>query len=413
MKKLIVVAETCCLLMATSLTAWGADAPQFRGPERDGKFAESGLLKTWPETGPALLWKKEGVGKGYGSAAVVGGIAYVPGMADDNQGYLYALDSTGKELWKASYGPEILDKQATGSRGTPTVDGDRIYLMSGLGVLSCLSQKDGAIIWQVDTLKEFKGEMTQWGMSESPLVDGNKVFATPGGPDASLVALDKMTGKTIWTTTGFSEPSAYCSPTIFTFGKNRILVTMTAKSVVGIEIETGKVLWTHLHETQYDIHAVTPASEGNTIYYTAVYGSGGGALDVSADGATVTQKWLDENLDCQHHGVVLHEGYVYGTGHRNNNKLMCLELATGKLMWSTDLVTQGDVVFADGMLYVYEGPKKGIVTLVKPNPEKFESAGSFTVAAGKDKHWANPTIADGKLYIRYDGALYAYDIAAK
>jgi outer membrane protein assembly factor BamB len=412
MNKCVICCEGLCILLAVSFSAWGTDTPQFRGPARDGVFQESGLLKAWPETGPALAWTAEGIGKGYSSVAVVDGTIFVPGMGDDNLGYLIALDMNGKEKWKVPYAPETLDKQAPGSRGTPTIDGDRIYLMSGSGVLTCLARADGKKIWQVDTFTQFGGQKTDWGISESPLVHGNKVFATPGGPDAGVVALDKMSGKTIWTTKGFGENSAYCSPIIFNFGGRDILVTMTAKSVVGIEEKTGTLLWAHPHETQYDIHAVTPVRAGNVIYYTAGYGSGGGAIEVSADGSSVKQLWLDKNLDCQHHGVVLRDGYVYGTGH-NNGKLMCLELATGKLMWTSDEVTQGDVVFADGMLYVYEGPRKGIVSLVKATPEKFERVGSFTVPFIKDKHWAHPAIANGKLFIRNAGNLYAYEIAAK
>jgi outer membrane protein assembly factor BamB len=397
---------------AVSLSVWAADSPQFRGPERDGIFADTGLLKAWPESGPALLWQFEGVGQGYSSVAVVDGVAYVNGMGEDGQGYLLALDAQGQPLWKVPYGPETQNAQARGSRGTPTVDGDRIYVMSGVGGLSCHNRADGNLIWQVDVMKEFGGAPVSWDIAESPLIHGNLVFATPGGPDASVVALDKTTGKTVWKSQGFSEPSAYCSPNIYTFGGRDVLVTMTAKSVVGVDAKTGKPLWTHPHETEYDIHACTPVVQGSLLYYTGGYGSGGGALEVSADGSIVTPKWSDKNLDCQHHGVVLVDGYIYGTGHKSRG-LKCLELATGKLMWSTDEISQGDVIYADGMLYVYEGPQRGIVSLVKATPEGFERTGSFAVPKARDKHWANPAIADGRLYIRHAGTLYAYDIAAK
>lgn len=398
--------------MAISVGAYAADTPQFRGPNRDGIFPETGLLKSWPASGPELAWMVEGVGQGYSSISEVDGTIYVPGMQDDQRGYIIALDANGKEKWRATYGEETLDRQAPGSRATPTIDGDRLYIMTGRSVLVCMSAKDGKIIWDVDTRDKFGGVSTTWGFSESPLVEGDLVFATPGGKDAAVVALNKMTGETVWTSKGFSEVSAYCSPAIFTFGGNKVLVTMTGKSVVGIDPKSGKVLWSHVHETKYDIHAVTPAVEGNILYYTGGYGSGGGALEVSADGSSVKPLWSDKNLDCQHHGVVILDGYVYGTGH-NNNKLMCLELKTGKVMWSTDEVTQGDILFADGMLYVYEGPKKGVVNLVKPNPEKFERVASFPIPEGKDKHWAFPAIANGKLFIRHNGNLYAYNIAAK
>ena len=398
--------------LAVSVNAVASDSPQFRGPTRDGIFPEKGLLKSWPADGPALAWKVDGVGQGYSSVAVVGGTIYVPGMQDDKQGYIIAVDEAGKEKWRVTYGPETLDNMAPGARSTPTVDGDRLYIMSGRGVLTCMSAQDGKQVWQVDIRNKFNGQTVTWGFAESVLIDGDMVFATPGGPDAAVVALNKMTGDTIWTSKGFGEASAYCSPAIFTFGGNKVLVTMTAKSVDGFDAKTGKPLWSHGHATDYDIHAVTPAVAGNIVYYTGGYGSGGGALEISPDGSSAKPIWSDKNLDCQHHGVVVVDGYVYGTGH-NNNKLMCLEMASGKLMWSTDEVTQGDILFADGMLYVYEGPKKGVVSLIKPSPEKFERVSSFAVPKGKDKHWAHPAIANGKLYVRYAGTLYAYDIAAK
>ncbi|MFA6239404.1 MAG: PQQ-binding-like beta-propeller repeat protein [Candidatus Hydrogenedentales bacterium] len=399
-------------ILVCSASAWGADSPQFRGPDRDGIFPEKGLLQAWPEGGPTLAWKTEGIGGGYAAASVAGDTIYVSGMLEDEVGYIFALDLAGKMKWKAPYGAETLDEKATGARSTPTIDGDRIYVMSGLGVLTCMSTADGKPVWQVEAKKVFGGQDTSWAIAESVLVDGDLVFCTPGGPDASVVALNKMTGKTVWTTKGLSEPHAYCSPDVFQFEGHRVLVTMTAKSVVGIDVKDGAVLWTHKHETDYDIHAVTPVLQGNMLYYTGGYGSGGGMLEVSKDGASVSPIWSDKNLDCQHHGVVVLDGYIYGAGH-NSGSLFCLELATGKVMWNAEEISQAVVVCADGMLYTYEGPKKGIVSLVKASPEKFEKLGSFVVAKGRDKHWAHPAIANGRLYVRYEGVLYAYDIKAK
>jgi outer membrane protein assembly factor BamB len=395
-----------------ALQAGAADSPQFRGPMRDGIFPESGLMKSWPEGGPALAWQANGIGQGYAAAAIAGDTIYVPGMLEDNQGYLFALGLDGKEKWRAAYGPETLDKQATGSRATPTVDGDRVYMQSGLGVITCFSAADGKQLWQVDAFTLFKGVTVEWAIAESLLVDAELVYATPGGPDASLVALNKMTGETVWTSKGLSEASAYCSPAKFSFGNRSVISTFTAKSLVGVDAKSGEVLWVHPHETDYDIHAVTPVAKDNQIFYTAGYNSGGGALEVSNDGATVTQKWITKDLDCQHQGVVLVDGYIYGTA-QHNNDLCCLKWDTGELMWTVSDVTSGNIAYADGMLYVYEGPKRGVVSLVKASPEKFERTGMFTVPAAKDKHWANPAIANGKLYIRHAGVLYAYDIAAR
>jgi len=392
--------------------AHGADSPQFRGPNRDGKFPETGLLKAWPEGGPPVAWVAKGLGKGYASVSVAGDRIYVPGMMDPDQGYITALDLEGDVVGQALYGKETQVKQAPGSRSTLTVDEDRGYFMSGFGVLSCFDTGTGDLVWEVDTLDRFGGKNIQWDIAESLLVDGDRVICMPGGEDAAVVALDKMTGETVWTSKGLSDASAYCSPDIIEHGGRRIIVTMTAKYVVGVDADSGEFLWKHGHETDYDIHAVTPAYADGMLYYTGGYGSGGGMLELSADGTRITPKWADKNLDCQHHGVVLVDGYLYGTGHKKG-QLMCLELKTGKVMWSTREVTQGAVVYAEGMLYVYEGPKRGIVSLVKATPDGFERAGSFNVTQGADNHWAHPTIANGRLYIRHGDALIAYDIAAK
>ena len=391
--------------------AGAADSPQFRGPNRDGRFPEQGLLQAWPEGGPPVAWITSGIGMGYASPSIVGDTIYVPGLLDDNQGCVVLLDLAGSIKSKLPFGSETLDNRAPGPRSSPTIDGNRLYLVSGTGVATCLGIPGGEILWQVNILDRFQGEQIQWSIAESPLVEGDKLICTPGGPDASVVALDKLTGETIWTSKGLSERSAYCTPNVFDMAGNRVVVTMTGKSVVGLNAETGTVLWTHRHETDHDIHAVTPVLEGTRLYYTAGYGSGGGMVELAPNGASVTPKWTDKNLDCQHHGVVLVDGYVFGTGHKNNG-LMCLKLETGELMWKSTDIGQGAVVYADGMLYVYEGPSRGVVSLVKATPDGFARTGTFTVSQGNGNHWAHPTIAGKRLYIRHGDVLIAYDIAA-
>jgi len=401
------------LVTATLLAsvAHGADSPQFRGPDRDGIFPETGLLKTWPEGGPPVIWVAEGLGGGYASVTVVGGRVYVPGMYNGDQGRITTLDLDGNVVGTIDYGKETLDKRAPGPRSTVTIEEDRAYVMSGFGVVTCFNPTSGDTLWQVDTLGRFGGKNITWSIAESLLIDRGNVICTPGGKDASVVALDKMTGETVWTSQGLSDLSAYCSPDVIEHGGRRIILTMTAKYVVGLDADSGEVLWKHGHETDYDIHAVTPVYADGMLYYTAGYGSGGGMLELSEDGASVTPKWRDDNLDCQHHGVILIDGYLYGAGHKSN-RLLCIELKSGKVMWETRDVKQGVVVYADGMLYVYEGPKRGIVSLVKATPDGFERSGSFTVTQGADNHWAHPTIANGRLYIRHGDVLIAYDITA-
>ncbi|MCP4642503.1 MAG: PQQ-like beta-propeller repeat protein [bacterium] len=399
-----------CLLAATM--AHANEAPQFRGPNRDGIFPGTGLLEAWPDGGPTLLWKVTDIGMGYSSATVVGDTIYIAGMVGENEGMLFALGLDGSRKWELSYGEETRDKQAPGARSTLTVDGDRGYLISGLGVVTCFDLPKRAVLWQVDTLERFQGKQIQWTIAESPLIDGENLVCTPGGPDASLAALNKMTGETVWTSKGLSDASAYCSPNLIAHGDRRIIVTMTAKYVVGVDAATGDLLWTHEHPTDYGIHASTPVYADGMIYYSAGSKSGGGMLRLSDDGAQVTSEWKDLNLDNFHGGFVHRNGYIFGTTHRTTKEMMCLELATGKLVWRTEDVTEGAMVYADGMLYVYEGPKAGIVSLIKATPDGFERTGTFTITEGTAKHWAHPTIAGGRLYIRRGELLFAYAIDA-
>jgi outer membrane protein assembly factor BamB len=394
--------------------AEAGDSPQFRGPDRDGNFSDTGLLKAWPADGPAQVWKAEGLGHGYASASVVGDTIYVPGMLDDGQGYIFALNLDGAVKWQAAYGEETQDRQAPGSRSTPTIDGDRGYVISGLGVVTCFSAANGDILWQVDTVERFGAQEIRWDIAESVAIDGENLICTPGGADASVVALNKMTGDTVWTSRGLSDASAYCSPIVIDHGGRRIVVTMTAQNVVGIDAASGDVLWTHAYPTEHDIHAVSPVYSDGMVYYTSSGGRPAGAmLALSPDGSSVTLKWEDTNLNCFHHGVVLRDGYIYGTSEERRGELMCLELATGQLKWRAEEVTLGSVVAADDMLYVYEGPKAGVVSLVKATPEGFTRFGQFTITEGSARHWAHPTIAGGRLYIRRGDLLFAYNIAAE
>jgi outer membrane protein assembly factor BamB len=408
-QRLVILGLAVVLLTGAALAG---DSPQFRGPNRDGIYSEQGLLKTWPEGGPAVAWVAKGIGNGYSSIAVAGDKIYASGMGADETGFVSVLSLDGKVEKTIPYGKETTNDQAPGPRSTPTLDGKHLYIMSGLGVVYCIDLDKGGVLWNVDVLKKFGGENNTWTLAESLLVDGDRVICKPGGVEGGIVALNKLTGETVWAAKGIEDKASYCSPAIVTHNGHRILLTETETLVVGVNPDNGALLWTHPHKTEYNIHAVTPIYSNGLVYYSGGYGSGGGALELSPDGAAVTLKWEDKKLDCQHHGVVLVDGYLYGTGHKTN-QLVCLEMATGKVMWQSKEVKQGNVIYADGMLYVYEGPKSGLVGLVKVSPEGMELAGRFTVTEGNDKHWAHPVIAGGRLYIRHGDALIAYTIASK
>ncbi len=400
-----------CVFFLLVLTVTGfAESPRFRGPEGDGHFNATGLLRSWPAEGPPVAWIAEGFGAGYSSVSVSGEQLFVTGMAEDQQGRLHLLDLHGNHAGRVVYGPETTDEQAPGPRSTPTIDGDRAYLVSGLGVVYALDIINQKVLWQVDIFKRFGGENITWSLAESPLLDGDHIICTPGGRDGVVVALNKMTGDTVWAMNDLQDKASYCSPVLITHNGRRILVTMTATQIVGMDPATGALLWNHGHRTEYDINAVSPVYGNGLLYCSSGYKSGGVALKLSEDGGTVTELWTDKTLDCQHHGVVLVDGYIYGGAHRNS--FVCLELATGTVMWNEKKISQADTVYADGMLYVYEGPRAGTVSLVKPSPEGLDIKGQFQVTAGSDKHWAHPTVACGLLFIRRGDAVIAYNIKA-
>jgi len=399
---------TSVLLLCIAALAVADDVPQFRGQHRDGIFAEQGLLQAWPESGPVEAWAAQGIGGGFSSPIVVGGKIYVTGMLGENAGNLFVLDEATGAIEKTfPYGPETLNDQAQGPRSTPTWNDGRLYFLSGLGVVYCMNAADGGILWSVDMVNHFGAQKILWDYSESLLVERDRVYCTPGGPEALMTALDKNTGEKVWTTKGLVDRASYCSPVLVQHGGRGMLLNATGEYIIGVDADSGSLCWSYHHKVNWDIYS------NNLVYYTAGDGIGGGALEIAPDGNSVMSKWTDTTLDSLHSGVVLIDGYLYGTGYEKGGKLVCLEMATGKVMWETKEVREGALVAAGGMLYVYEGPRKGVVNLVKASPLGFERTGSFSVIKGTGKHWAHPAIANGKLYIRHGDTLIAYTVATR
>ncbi len=381
------------------------DWPQWRGANRDGRSAETGLLKQWPEGGPKLLWSVKGIGVGYASVSVKDGMVYTTGMVGKT-GTLFAFDTDGKKKFAKTYGPEWT-KNFPGSRSTPTIDDALAYVVSGYGNVVCFDAKSGARKWSVDALKKFRGRNISWGISESPLIVGDKLIVTPGGKDASVVALDKKTGKTIWTSKGLSATSAYCSPLEVQLSGGRMIVQMLSGLVVGLDAATGKTLWTYRYKQR--VCANTPIWVDGSVFVTSGYGKGAELIRVS--GKAAERVWSEKTMDCHHGGAVLVDGYIYATSHRNGRgKWVCLDARTGKVMWTDSGVGKGSVIYADGMLYCYG--ENGEMGLVKPSPKGFQLVSGFRISQGSGKHWAHPAVANGRLYIRHGDVLMCYDIKA-
>ncbi len=411
MKKTLFVLM-CSVASLLAVVAEGADCPRFRGPAGDGIFPETGLLKQWPESGPKLVWSAQGLGKGYSSATVANGTVYVTGMDDQKQGYLFAFNLDGSPKWKAPYGPELEQRgpAVAGTRGTPTIDGDQVFLLTGFAKLITFDTAKGQVLRTVDLLERFGAEQATFGFAESVLVDGQKVICTPGGPDASLVALDRNTGETIWQTKGLSQPSGCCSARLIRPNGQSLVVTMLANGVVAVDAGSGQVVWQHEYPHRAGVQPNPPLYADGAVYVCSGMGTGGAMLSLAESNPTATPKWTDKKLDCQMQGTVVIGGCVYGTAQSGNRGLVCLDWKTGQAKWNAAEIGQGVVVAADGMLYVYG--QEGTMYLVKPSAEAFELAGRFAVQKGTDEHWAHPTIANGRLYIRHGDALMAYDVKA-
>ena len=382
---------------------------QWRGPERDGKYPATNLLKEWPENGPDLIWSFEELGEGHGNVGVGKDKLYVCGMID-TVGHLFAFDLSGNLLWNRAYGLEWYQNY-TGVRSTPTVVGDKVYFESGQGVVYCYDGKSGDLIWSVDLLDKFQAENIQWGKAESLLVDGNKIYCTPGGKEHNIVALERTTGATIWTSKGNRQPSAYCSPLLVEHNGTRLIVTMTSESIVGVDAETGETYWVQEQRQRNYIHANTPIYHDGKILCSSSSDQsdldGTVLLQLSDDGKLASVIWRNTKIINLMGGVILKDGYVYGSNYRSS-EWYCLNWTTGETEYISKPFTNGVIVYADGLFYCYtEG---GDMALVDANSQEFKVISQFRISLGTNQHWAHPVIHDGRLYVRHGNALMVYNI---
>lgn len=384
-----------------------ADSPRFRGPNGDGVFAESGLLEAWSENGPKLLWTTEGLGESYATVSVADGRLYTTGLSG-GRGSVYAFDLDGDRLWQTDYGPESDGRGYPGTRTTPTLHDGSLYLLSALGTAVALDAKSGETRWKVDLFEKFDGKNTYFGVAESPLVVDGKVIFTPGGPDASVVALDPRNGETVWTSKGLNDGPAYCTPRLFDNGKNRQIVTLVAKHLVGLDPATGEVLWRHPSKVEHDIQAVSPEFVGDGIYISHGYDQGGKMVRLAADGRSVVEEWSEPKLDVHHGGAIVRDGHIYGAA--SNGTWYALNAKTGEIAAEIERLGKGSMAYADGRLYGYT--EEGKVVLVDPDPANFRKISSFDITRGSGKHWSHPVVSGGVLYIRHGEVLMAFDVGA-
>jgi outer membrane protein assembly factor BamB len=386
--------------------------PQFRGPKGDGLSTETGLLKQWPEAGPKLLWTAEGLGFGFGSVTVAEGKIYAAGDLD-KRNVITALGMDGAIQWRFENGSSW-DDPTPGARSTPTFDGGRVYHENAHGAVVCLDANTGQRNWGRNLAEEFGGRYSSWGYAESLVIDGDHVLCCPGG-DTAMVALNKNTGGTVWRSPSAGEPAGYSTPVLAEFQGLRMVLTMSERSLIGVNADTGGLLFRFEHFTpKYVANCVSPVYHDGHVLISGGSGKGCVLLKLSVDGkaAAVEPVWRTENLDNRHGGVILLDGFLYGASQlTNKGKWVCLEWQTGTLRYAEPGVGEGSITSAEGMLYTLsEGRKLG---LVKATPAGHEVTSQFEIpAGGKGATWAHPVVCGGRLYVRHGDRLYAYDVQA-
>jgi outer membrane protein assembly factor BamB len=412
MKKCGFVATAVLSVLAAGLTAQtqNGDWPQWRGVDRSGVSKETGLLRQWPATGPAVAWTASNLGAGYGSVAIAGDRVFVQGMRD-RQSIVSSLNrADGTPVWSKALGAMGDNDRGSGPRGTPTVDGDRLYVLTEMGDLACLKAADGAVVWQRNILKEFGGSNINWLISESPLVDGNRLIVTPGGRGAGMAALDKMTGKTVWATKEMSEEAGYASPIVADVQGVRTIMTMTSDAGIGVRASDGKLMWRYRQAANGTANIATPVYFDNKVFFSSAYGTGGAlvGLKTAGDEVRAQEIYFTREMQNHHGGIVLVNGYLYGY---NNSILTCLEWASGKMMWRDRSVGKGAVAYADGHLYILS--ENNVVGLVEATPTAYKEKGRFTIRDQGWPSWSHPAVAGGRLFVRNQGTLVSYEVRAR
>lgn len=395
MRRLLTVLTLSATICA-STAAFSADWPGFRGPQANGIAPDTGINKSWGTKAPKLLWKVPLSDDGYAGPSVAGGKVFIIDHQEKND-IVRAFDfSTGKEVWKFSYADT--DKANYGfARSTPVIDQGKVFTLSRLGMLYCLDAKTGKSVWSKDIVKEYGGKRPQWDYAVSPLVDKNKLIILPGGPDAAIAALDKRTGKTLWTGGG-SETPGYATPVLATITGIPQYVFFTADNLVGADASTGKKLWSYEWKTSYGVNATAPIVIGDSVFITTGYNHGCALVDITASGAKT--KWQNKEMQAQFSSPILVNGFIYGTG--DPGYLMCLDAQTGKSLWKQEGFEKGAIVVADGTIIAANGAE-GDIVMVNLASDAYKELGRINPLGGQT--WTAPIIADGKLIVRNKSSL--------
>ena len=409
MKNINVKAVMCLGVIGFCFSLVAAQAPgnwpQWRGPNRDGKSTETGLLKQWPTDGPPLIWKAAGAGSGYSSLAISDGRLYTMGLRGDRE-YVVAFDvSTGKEVWATVNGRAYRDSRGDGPRGTPTVDGNNLYVLGGNGDLSSLEARTGRVLWTMNILQKFGASNIGWGISESPLIIGDRLLVNAGGPGASIVALNKKDGTLIWKSQ--SDKAGYSSAMPVQIGSTTQVVFFTQERGLGLDLKDGKLLWQYPRAANDTANVATPVVRGNRVFISSDYGTGAGLVEIKADGSA-QEVYFTKEMRNHHSSSILVGDYLYGF---SSGILTSMRFDTGEVAWRDRSVGKGSLVYADGHLYALS--ENGVVGLIEATPTAYREKGRFRIKQESLPTWTHPVIAGGRLYLRDQDTIYAYDVREK
>jgi len=374
--------------------------PTWRGPNRDGKSPDKGLLKSWPADGPKRLWSVSGIGKGYSSVSAGGGLVYTTGHKSGAL-LMTAVDANGKAKWSRSVASAFGGRPG-GSRATPTYDKGNLYIEAGKGLVGCYNAKSGRRIW-TRSLSEFGGRVPGWGFSESVLIVGKLAVISPGGR-SFMVALNKASGKTVWRSGGFGS-AHYSSPIYVMHGRVPMIINGAREGLIGVHARTGRILWTKRFASGNTANCPTPAYSKGYVFWSVGYGKGAICVKLSASGTKAAEAWRTRDMVCHHGGFMILDGYIYGN---HSGGWTCLKLTSGEKQWYERGVGKGSICYADGMLYLF-GEGGGKAGLAECSPKGMELTGSFSVS-GSGPSWAHPVVTGGRLYLRYADNLYCFDV---
>jgi outer membrane protein assembly factor BamB len=401
-----VVASILCLsLPAVVSNRVLDDWPQWRGPNRDGISAERGLLKDWPQGGPPLAWRATGAGEGYSSFALSQGRLYTLGARGDTEYVLAYDEASGKRLWETAHGRRFNNDRGDGPRATPTIEGDRVYAFGASGDLSVLDAASGKLLWSINVLKQYRGSNISWGLSESPLVLNDRILVNAGG---TIVALKKTDGSLIWKSDG--DQPGYSSAVVQKSGDVSQAIFFTSQRALGVDINSGRHLWSYSQVANNVANIATPIVRGNRVFLSSDYGTGSALLELTSSGSDVRARevYFTRQMKNHHATSVLVGDYLYGF---DSSILTALKFDTGEVAWQNRSVGKGSLVFADQRLYLFS--ERGVVGLAEASPAAYREHGRFELKTGNLPTWSHPIVAGGKLYLRDQDTIYAYDVRAK